>query len=171
MVLAKLPYFRISGAIPSGLAFLSSIRLSFTLLYSSFVKGPVCIARVLSLIVLIRMVLVSCSYSIPIGIPHLYRSFLKLLYNLLTWSFLLLALIFPLFGFLRPVTLLINFQLAFCVFYVGVYNFSFNSVVYDIQMIHKKNYLKLNNFYKKNIFSSFVLRTEYSLYAVIRITR
>ena len=107
MMSSKVPYFRISGAIPSGPAALPSIRFSFTLLYSSFVKGPVCIARILSLIVLICMELVSYSYTSP-------RSFLKCSYHLLTRSSLLLALIFPLFGFLRPVTLLINFQISAC---------------------------------------------------------
>ena len=58
MMSSKLQYFMISGAIPS-------IRFSFTLLYSSFVKGPVCIARVLSLIFLICMELMSCSCPLP----------------------------------------------------------------------------------------------------------
>ena len=98
-----MPYFRISGAIQSGPAALPSIRFSFTFLYSSLVKGPVCIARILSLIVLICMELISCSCPSP-------SSFLKCSYHLLTRSYLILSLIFPLFGFLRPVTFLINLQ-------------------------------------------------------------
>ena len=48
IISSKLPYFRISEV---GLAALSSIIFSSTFLYSSFVKGPVCIVRLLSLIV------------------------------------------------------------------------------------------------------------------------
>ena len=107
MISSKLPYFRISGAIPSGPAALPSIWFSFTLLYSLFVKCPVCIASILSLIVLICMELVSCSCPSP-------SSFLKCLHHLLTRSSLLLALVFPLFEFLRQVTLLIHFQLSVC---------------------------------------------------------
>ena len=110
MMSSKLPYFRISGAIPSSPAALPSIRFSFTLLYSSFVKGPVCVARILSLRFLICMELVSCYCPTPI-------SFLKCSYHLLTRSSLILALIFPLFGFLRPVILLFNFQLYACLLY------------------------------------------------------
>ena len=74
MMSSKFPYFRISGEIPSGPAALRSIRFSFSLLYSSFVKGPVCIVRILSLIGLICMELVSCSCHSP-------RSFLKCSYT------------------------------------------------------------------------------------------
>ena len=96
---SKLPYFMISAALPS-------IRFSFTILYS-LVKGSVCIMRVLSLIVLICMELVLYFYKSP-------SRFLKCSYHFLTRSSFLMTLIFPLFGFLRPVTLLINFQLSVC---------------------------------------------------------
>ena len=105
---SKFPYLRISGVIPSDPANLSCIRFSVTLLYSSVVKSTVFIARVLSLIVLICMKLFSCSCLSP-------SSFLKCSYHLLTRTSFLRALISPLFGFLRLVSLLINFQLSKCI--------------------------------------------------------
>ena len=155
MMSSKLPYFRISGAITSGSAALPSIRFSFTLLYSLFVKGPVCIAMILSRIVLICMELVSCSCPSP-------SSFLN---HLITRSSLLLAFIFPLFGFLRPVTLLINFQISACLLCSLVCSIclmlEFRISAYMVTYSSCRSFLVLDNFSCK----SFVLRREYSLYA------
>ena len=91
----------------SGPAAFPSVSLSFTLLYSSRVKGVVIMFKRLSLMVLISFLFISTSCSLS-------SSCLKCSYHLIIRSVLLFALIFPIFELFRPVILLISIQLSAC---------------------------------------------------------